>query len=368
MVGKVTVANPQWQVRFAIPFEASVIAPERSYAVRTRVVVGGQLWFTSDRIHRVLTRGAGNTVELLLRQVPGVVRTPSGSDGDPAGALPAHGLQLPATFRGDLPCADCEAVRHHLDLWPDQVFHLRREWLGKPPQVRMQIGRWRVDAGRRALLLHGGAEMPLQFEITGSNRLRQFDLAGKRIASPLPYDLRSDGMLAPTDVSLFMEGAFTYMADSPRFVECLTGRSHAVVPGAEATRLQRAYLSQVRTPGAALHVSFEGMITRRPGMEGARLVPTVVVDRFVGTWPDKTCARAVADASLVNTYWRIVRLMGEGVDALPGRRESHLVLRHRDEGPAYAATLGCNQLVGPFNLGTAVEPARCPISSTLARA
>jgi hypothetical protein len=32
---------------------------------------------------------------------------------DLAGAL--HGLRLPATFRGSLPCADCEAIRHHLD-------------------------------------------------------------------------------------------------------------------------------------------------------------------------------------------------------------------------------------------------------------
>ncbi len=46
---------------------------------------------------------------------------------DSSAVVPAHGLRPPATFRGDLPCADCVGVRHHLNLWPDQIFHLRRE-------------------------------------------------------------------------------------------------------------------------------------------------------------------------------------------------------------------------------------------------
>jgi hypothetical protein len=108
-------------------------------------LVDGQHRFTSDHIHPVLTRGAGRWVEIPLRAVGGSGPRPT-DDGrrsetappkpipapEPA-SIPAHGLRLPATFRGDLPCADCEAVRHHLDLWPDQVFHLQREWLGKEP-------------------------------------------------------------------------------------------------------------------------------------------------------------------------------------------------------------------------------------------
>jgi copper homeostasis protein (lipoprotein) len=228
---------------------------------------------------------------------------------EPASIL-AHGLRLPATFRGDLPCTDCEAVRHHLDLWPDQVFHLRREWLGKDPIIgdtlRADIGRWRIDPGRRALILHGGAEMPLQFRILGADRLRQVDLPGMPIESDLPYELNSDGTLDPTDVSLFMAGEMTYQADSPGFTECLTGRSYPIAPGKEAMRLQQAYLADVQDPGAELYVTFDGTISSRPGMESDRLEPTVTVERFVGTWPGQSCARAKADASLVNTYWRIL--------------------------------------------------------------
>lgn len=346
-LGKVVIANPRTPVRFQIAYDPARIAPERTYAVRARIMMDGQLWFTSDQMHPVITRGAGDPVEILLKSVR---RSPladgTAAAGDP---LPAHGLRLPATFRGDLPCADCAGVRHHLDLWPDQVFHLRREWLGKD-RVRGDAGRWRIDPSRRALILQGGAEMPLQFEILGADRLRQLGLDGKPIISVLPYEITSDGTLQPADVPSLLGGEMTYMADSARFTECLTGRSYAIAPGPEAERLQRAYLADVRAPGAALYVTFEGTLTQRPGMEGGRLVPTVTVERFIGSWPSQACERAKADASLVNTYWRIAQLHGEPMTVAPGRREPHVVLRQTAEGLSYAATVGCNQLVGAFEM------------------
>lgn len=196
--------------RFALPpgavFEANLEdvsrADARAHPRRE------QLWFTSDRIHRVLTRGAGNSVEIPLK-----------------------------------------GVRHHLDLWPDHVFHLRREWLGKG-LVHADIGRWREDMDRGALVLHGGTEMPLQFEILGPDRL--------------------------------------------------TGRSYPIEPGIEAERLQRAYLADVSKPGAALRVSFEGKITWRPDSESGQLEPVVTVERFIGTWPGQACP-APAGLRAVNT-------------------------------------------------------------------
>jgi len=199
------------------------------------------------------------------------------------------GLRLPATFRGKLPCADCAGVRHHLDLWPDHVFHLRREWLGRD-MVHGDVGRWRVDAERRVLVLQGGTEMPLQFQILGPDRIRQMDLEGKPIVSDLPYELQSDGALDPTDVSLFLGGQMTYQADGARFTECLTGRSYPIAAGGEAERLQQAYLADVAQPGTALFVSFEGTITRRPGLESGQIEPVVTIQRFISTRPGRHAA------------------------------------------------------------------------------
>lgn len=258
------------------------------------------------------------------------------------------GLDLPATFKGDLPCADCEGIRYHLDLWPDGVFHLRRTWLGTPG-VEDDRGRWRKDPLRPVIFLYGGQEMPLQFEVKGPNEIRQLDLQGRPIESKLPYELVSDGTLTPTPLSLRLHGTFTYLADAARFQECLTGRSYPVAMEGEYLKLERAYLKADKPePGAPLMASFEGDITQKPAMEGEALVPTVTVRRFIGLWPGQTCERAMSQASLPNQYWRLVSLGGEPVKAAEGRREPHLILRSEDN--RYTATVGCNQMLGGYQV------------------
>jgi copper homeostasis protein (lipoprotein) len=238
-------------------------------------------------------------------------------------------------------------VRHHLDLWPDQVFHLRREWLGNG-RVRGEVGRWRVDPARHALILEGGGEMPLQFAIEGPARLRQLGLSGQPIDSEQPHELSSDGQLDPADISLFMGGEVIHVADGLRFTECLTGRQYPVGAGGEAQRLEAEYLAKVRAPGAPLYVSFEGSIRHPAEGKRTRRDPTVTVERFVAAWPSQSCERSRADAALVNTYWRIVQLQGGPLTVVPGRREPHVLLRQTVEGSSYTATVGCNRLAGKF--------------------
>ena len=268
-----------------------------------------------------------------------------------AGAEPtvgAHGLRLPATFRGDLPCSDCEAVRHQLDLWPDQVFHLHRVWVGKGV-VRDEVGRWRVDPARGALVLVGGGEMPLQFAIQSEGSLRALDMQGRPIESALPYALVSDGTLTPTDLTLALGGEMRYMADAARFTECLTGRGYPIAMEGDFVKLQSAYSASASEPGAPLYVTFEGSLTDRPRMDGEGVERTIVVRRFINVWPGQRCERARAQASLVNTFWRIVRLGGDAVQAEPGRREPHLLLRAEGGARSYSATVGCNALTGSYS-------------------
>ncbi len=56
----------------------------------------------------------------------------------------------------------------------------------------------------------------------------------------------------------------------------------------------------------------------------------------------------MADASLTNTYWRIVRLLGNEVVVDDGQREPHMVLRNEDINPSCSATVGCNQIFGGY--------------------
>lgn len=69
-VGRTTIPNaPMPPIRFTIPYDAARIEPSHTYAVRAVIRVDGRLWFTSDTHHPVLTRGAGSTVDIVMKRV-----------------------------------------------------------------------------------------------------------------------------------------------------------------------------------------------------------------------------------------------------------------------------------------------------------
>lgn len=331
---------------FAIDYDPAVIDPSQTYVVRASLRDGqGRLLFTTDTFTPVLTRGAPDSVEIVMVRV---LAGDSAGDGALPAQIGAHGLQLPASFTGTLPCADCEGIAHHLDLWPDQTFHLRREWLGREGDTRRDdIGRWHADPARNAIVLSGMAESPALWEVKAHDRLRQLALGGSPIDTALPLDLVSDGTLHETDVEgLFLGGMMTYIADAAVFEECLTGRRYPIAMEGGYLVLERAYLADASAPGAPLYVHVEGSLLMRPAMEGPDR-RSLVVKSLIRTRPGVSCERQRADPSLTNTYWRIDSLKGEAVTGLPERREPHLVLLSGDD-QRFRATVGCNQMIGSY--------------------
>ena len=93
----------------------------------------------------------------------------------------------------------------------------------------------------------------------------------------------------------------------------------------------------------------DGEIAPRPGADGGSDRDTLVVDRFIRTRPGITCERQMADAELVNTYWRLDSLEGEPFPKGVGKKEAHILLETGDDG-AYRATVGCNSIRGSYTL------------------
>jgi uncharacterized lipoprotein YbaY/heat shock protein HslJ/uncharacterized lipoprotein NlpE involved in copper resistance len=340
-LARTVIEDPgQPPIAFSIDYDRSSLDPRAIYALRATIRHKGRLLFTTDTITQVLQDGDPREVEVIMKMV----------QRQASGAMPgidAHGLRLPATFQGTLPCADCEGVVHHLDLWPDQTYHMHREWLAEDPLRRDEIGRWYADPARGAIVLHGASEMPLFWEVKATDRLRQMDMQGNPITSELPYDLTSQGSLNPTDLDgLFLLGMMTYLADAALFEECISGRRYPIAIEGDYLALERAYLAERPAPGAPLLVHVEGGLITRPAMEGPDR-KHLVVNRFNRTLPGETCPPHVSTASLTNTYWRIDTLMGEALMPVDDRREPHLVL-HDDPKPRFRATVGCNQLVGGY--------------------
>ncbi len=56
---------------FSIDYDPEVIDQKSSYAVRATIKVDGMLWFTSDTVHPVLTRGVGSEVKIMMKMVRG---------------------------------------------------------------------------------------------------------------------------------------------------------------------------------------------------------------------------------------------------------------------------------------------------------
>ena len=113
VVGSVRIDKPgQVPIRFEIPFDPARIDQSRSYSVRARIMVGQQLLFTTDEAYPVLTRGHDNEIQIMLRMVRASKPASKSAQAAPLGTLPA-------SFIGELPCADCPGIRYHVNLFAD---------------------------------------------------------------------------------------------------------------------------------------------------------------------------------------------------------------------------------------------------------
>lgn len=79
LIGETQVEGPG-PYEFSISYDPAQIDERMSYSVRGKVIVDGQLRFTTDTHYPVLTRGAGNEVDLLL---VGVQPSPPAAAGLP---------------------------------------------------------------------------------------------------------------------------------------------------------------------------------------------------------------------------------------------------------------------------------------------
>ncbi len=271
---------------------------------------------------------------------------PIASEPAEAGAAaPAPGLPpLPASFSGVLPCADCEGIRYQLDLRPNEVYFLRRIYLGAGKRAAFDdVGRWSLASDGQVLVLRGGREAPEMFSVVSAELLRKRDLEGREIESDLPYDLAREASYAPLAPRLRLRGMFTYLVDAAVFVECESGLSLPVAMAEEYLALERAYLEA--DGGAPMLALVAARIEPRPRMEGEGTVESLVVERFERLAPGETCGAGGATAELVGTTWTLVLLGAESVVVAEGGQEPHLIL---DAEGRVQGSGGCNRLMGGY--------------------
>jgi len=257
-------------------------------------------------------------------------------------------IAVPASFEGVLPCADCEGIRYHLDLFEDEVFFLRMSSLGRGADaVRDDIGRWSVGSDGTTLALRGGGEAPVMFRTVDQATLRKLDLEGRTIESSLNYELRRTAAFSPVEPKLVMRGMYRYMADAAVFEECLTGRRFPVSMEADNVALERAYLAAQAQPGEPVLASFEGRIAQRPAMEGDASVLSLVPERFIGLSPGGSCVAATTAVALTGIDWKLTRLGDAPVVVADPSRQPSLTLTTDGRISGFD---GCNRLAGGYQV------------------
>ena len=339
VIGRTTIEKPgQPPFKFSIEYDPARIVERNTYSVRARVTTrSGALMFTTDQAYPVLTQGKGSQVTMLMR------RSRGGSSGS-AASTPLG--ELPASFRGDLPCADCPGIRYDLNLFPDKAFYLRMTYLGRDVKPIDDIGRWDVsDNG--TLTLDGGKDNLELFAVKSSDLLQKLDLEGRPIESTLNYELRRTSAFERIEPRVKMRGMFRYMADAPTFTECQSGQRWPVAMEGGYQALESAYTQTKRQPAEELLVTVEGQVAMRPNADGGRPTPTLVVESYSGIWPGETCGAPKSTSSLRDTYWKLTRIGDKPVILAEKQREPHLVFR--SESSRVTGFSGCNNMSGGYN-------------------
>lgn len=255
----------------------------------------------------------------------------------------AHGAQVPSTYLGT---GDNDGL--HLDLWPDQAFHL----VGDGMAI---AGRWSADPERGAIVLDlGGETFPV--EVRNAERLRPLDAADDGSS-----DLVSAKTLDPAELSLPLTGMFTYLADAPTLVHCATGHLHPVMQEGDYLALERAYLENRPGPGEPLFVTLDATLSVREQMEGAERL-SVTVDTFGDVWPGDDCALGNRKLALTDAVWRIVALDGQEFEWSGARQEPFLSFRAGTG--RMNASVGCNVIGAGFDIGPEGSLAFPPLMST----
>ena len=267
-----------------------------------------------------------------------------------AGELPAGLLDLPASYEREMPGAN-SLIRQHLDLLPEGRYLMRLTYLDKPESNQVDsLGRWHYDSNKARLELFGGADSPLYFSVEqGGRALNKLDTDGKPVALSHNVPLERLPQPAPIEPRLKLTGMFSFMADAASITLCDDGRRLPVAMESGFKALERAYLNAKPQPGQALLVSLDGTIAQRPAMEESQAPKsTLIVNRFENIFPRETCGQPLSDSPLRGTYWKLVRLNGEPVQAPDKRQEAHLIFA-ADE-LRLSGSSGCNRVMGSFKV------------------
>lgn len=93
-----------------------------------------------------------------------------------------NSLDWQGSYRGTLPCADCNGIQTIIRLNADQSFRIEETYLGKNTQPIISSGKFQINAADNTIQLEGRS--PGKYKVA-ENRLIQLDIQGKEISGAM---------------------------------------------------------------------------------------------------------------------------------------------------------------------------------------
>jgi copper homeostasis protein (lipoprotein) len=106
--------------------------------------------------------------------------------------------ELPATFIGSLPCADCPGIHYQLNLLPNHTFVSRMIYEERNGHFD-ERGQWQLASDGKTLVLQAKRGEPEKFAVRDGGVLRKLDTSGHEIESSLNYDLKRAPKFTPIE-------------------------------------------------------------------------------------------------------------------------------------------------------------------------
>jgi copper homeostasis protein (lipoprotein) len=93
-------------------------------------------------------------------------------------------VDWPGTYKGTLPCADCEGIETSITIDTALNYTLTQKYLGKPANPVEQKGSFSWNGAGGIITLNGITKAPAQY-LVGENVLIQLDMEGNRVSGAL---------------------------------------------------------------------------------------------------------------------------------------------------------------------------------------
>lgn len=175
------------------------------------------------------------------------------------------------SYRGVLPCADCEGIDTSLFLEKDGTFVLREQYqtTREGNNTFASYGQWRRTADKLVLKDSSGEKRYFRPVDQG---LEMLDQQGVPINSSLPRQLTATEQALP-DTPMLMKGMYRYMADAATFSDCATGKTFVMD---DSITLENQYFRVRTTAGEPVLLVLNAHFAIIPSMEEGKMVKAVI--------------------------------------------------------------------------------------------